>query len=119
MNLNPQETIEHLQALGRELSSANEELVRLSNECAEAENNYNIAVTKKVVSLEMEGAKATLIPHLIKGSEEVAPLLRQYSLLKGLVDAQKRKLSSLHDRISIGQSSLNWLKVEYNSGGNQ
>jgi hypothetical protein len=119
MNLNPQETIEQIAKLGAELARANAEYVRQNNELAEAEAEYRIAKKKKILQLRADGMSVTLIPDLVKGDEEVAKLMLRRDLAKGLVDAQKYNINSIRDRISIGQSVLNWLKVEYNSGGNQ
>jgi hypothetical protein len=117
MNLNPEETIEHLQALGRELAEANAEYVRQHTELAKSEAEYRTAKAKKILLLKAEKYPATLITDLAKGDETVASLMLKRDLAKGLVDAQRYNIRSIQDRIMIGQSVLKWLGIEYNSSG--
>jgi hypothetical protein len=113
MKLNPQSIIENLKNLGRELAQANKELYETSIKKAEAEHKYRTKLAKKILILRQESYPVTLINDLARGDEEIALLKLERDKQEALYDACKYNINSIHERISVGQSILNWLKAEY------
>lgn len=119
MNLNPDAVLSRLSKYTIKLGDLNREFVKLNIDLAEKEKDYRVAKAQKELELRSGGYPATLITDLAKGDEKVALLMLARDLAKALVEAKRIEIYSVRDCISVEQSSLNWLKVEYNSGGNQ
>jgi molybdenum cofactor biosynthesis enzyme len=119
MNLNPDSVLNRLSKYTVKLGELNREFVKLSVDLANKEAEYRKAKAKKIMLLKNDGMSVTLIADLVKGDDSVAMLMLARDLAKALVEAKRIEIYSVRDCISVEQSSLNWLKVEYNSGGNQ
>jgi chromosome segregation ATPase len=111
--MSPQEIIEQLKHLGSELHRANKELYETSIKKSEAEKKYRTKLAQKILILRTEKYPATLIQDIARGDEEISLLKLERDKYEALYDACKYNINSIHERISIGQSLLNWLRNEY------
>ncbi len=115
MELNPQEVIDELVTFRSKLAILNGEIIKLGNNKAEAEHNYRLAKAKKIIELRHDKTPVTLIGDLAKGDPDIAKLKLELDKFEVLYKNKMQNIASLRDVISVYQSILNWLKVEYNS----
>lgn len=113
MDLNPHSIIENLGSLGNQLSKANKKLHATSVKKAEAEKKYRVELAKKMLLLRQNGYPVTLVNDLARGDDEIALLKLERDKQEALYDACKYEINSIHERISVGQSILSWLRNEY------
>lgn len=111
--MNPNQVIEQLKVLGNELNTANRKLYQAAEEKAKAEREYRKALAVKELELKQEGNPATLIIDLARGDEKVSLLKLERDTQVAIYESCKYEINALHDRISIGQSILAWLKNEF------
>ena len=111
--MNPNQLIEQLKKLGVELHTANQKLYESAEEKAKAEREYRKALAVKELELKQEGYPATLIIDLARGDEKVSLLKLERDKQVAIYESCKYEINALHDRISIGQSILAWLKNEF------
>ena len=112
---NPEEIMRQLKNLGVELHNEIENLKDKANKKAVAEAEYRKAFNIKIIELKSEGMSITLINDIAKGDEAIANLKVERDKFEALFQASRYTINALHDRISIGQSVLSWLKKEYSS----
>lgn len=111
--MNPNKIIKQLLQLGNDLSDANNKLYDSAEEKAKAERDYRKALAVTELKLREEGYPATLIVDLARGDKNVSELKLKRDTQVALYEASKYEINALHDRISIGQSILAWLKNEF------
>lgn len=111
--LNPQIVMEQLKELGSELAKVNQDLYDNSVLKAKAEKEYRVVLAQEILILKTQGERATLILDIAKGKESIALLKLDRDKYEALYDACKYNISSIRDRISVGQSILSFLKFEY------
>ncbi len=76
-------------------------------ELAEAERSYKIANAKKILQLQSEGQRATLILELAKGDEEVATLRYKRDALRVLYKSALEFINVTKIQIKIIQEDMN------------
>ena len=113
MELNPQKIIDNLGKLGAELLKVNNDLYETSIKKAEAERAYRTELAKKILILRTEKYPVTIINDLARGDKKIAKLKFERDAQEALYDACKYNINSIHERISVGQSILGWMKNEY------
>ena len=111
--MNPNEVIEQLKILGNELNIANKKLYKTANNKAEAEMEYRRLLAVTQLKLKSDKFPVTLIMDLARGNIEVSLLKLERDKQVALYEGCKYEINALHDRISIGQSILAWLKNEF------
>jgi hypothetical protein len=111
--MTPQEIMDNLMKLGNELNTAKNNLYKAAKDKAEAEREYRKALAIKQLELRHAKYPATLITDLSRGDDKVAELKLQRDTQVALYETAKYEINALHDRISIGQSMLNWLGKEF------
>ncbi|KIL35845.1 hypothetical protein SD71_10630 [Cohnella kolymensis] len=88
------------------LSKSADALMRMADDVAQTDMDYNIALASKIDELEKSGGKATLIEKLAKGD----PIVAQYGFKRLLADtkydASKRALMALESEKSGIQTLL-------------
>lgn len=68
------ETWEEIQQIEKQINAALQTLRANGIALAEAEKTYRIAKAKRTLELKQNGLPTTLIPDLVKGSEDIAEL---------------------------------------------
>ena len=114
---NPQAIIDNLMKLSSELSKLNKQLADVADKKAESERDYRVALAKEISKLKIEGMQVTLIPDVAKGN--VAEYKHERDKWEVMYDVIRDQIRTTRDRISVGQSILNWYKAEFQSSGLQ
>jgi hypothetical protein len=95
-----------LYAVCQRLSKGADALLRLADQVAQTDMDYNIALASKIDELEKSGSKTTIIEKLAKGD----PIVAQYGFKRLLADtkydASKRALMALESEKSGIQTLL-------------
>jgi hypothetical protein len=107
-----QHYIDGIQKKNRELSSKNDELSTLAENMANAERDYNVALSRKLLTLKADGMSITLCDKIAKGDKIIADLYFQYRVAEAIYDAGKKKIQSLAINIDSYRSLLSWAKSE-------
>lgn len=111
--MNPQKYLKGLEEKNRELSAKNTELAELYLKHAEAEQIYNIAYAKMLLSLRMQGEPITLAKDLAKGDKVIAGLFFDMKVAEGVLNACRERIKDLRAQIDTYRSILTWLRTEY------
>ena len=110
--MTPQGVMDGLQAKNRELSSKNDELIRLSEDAAQKKRDYLVAMTSKITELRIGGESITLIRDLVKGDKYVAELQYKWDIAEGVLMACRERIKDLRESIGTYRSILTWLRTE-------
>lgn len=95
------------------LQHAIEELPELINNRAQAEREYEIALSHKILELKTEGLPITVIPKVAAGDKVVSDLKFQLNLATELIKIQYAKLKSYETAINSYQSMHALRRIEY------
>ena len=101
-----------LKSKNRELSSKNDELIRLTADSAEKKRAFLIANAAKITALKIEGASVTLIRDLVKGDKAVADLQYTWDVSEGVLLACRERIKDIRESIGTYRSILTWLREE-------
>lgn len=115
--ITPLQVIENMQTLGNDLSKLNKELARVADLKSESERDYRKALAIEIFRLRDSGIPVTVINDLARGA--TADLKFERDKYETLYEVTRDSIRTVRDRISIGQSILNWLKEEYKATGRE
>ena len=113
--MNPQGIIDNLFKLGTELSALNVNLGLAADKKAISEREYRKALAIEIVRLKSDGMSVTLIQDIAKGN--ISEVKFERDKWETMYDVIRSQIRGTSERISIGQSVLNWLKVEMKGTG--
>jgi len=117
--MTPDEIMRGLTAKNLELSTKNDELIRLVEEAAENKRVFLIANATKITALKIDGASVTLIRDLVKGDKVVADLQYKWDVSEGVLMACRERIKDLREQIGTYRSILTWLREELKLTPNQ
>jgi hypothetical protein len=109
---NPDDIIKVIRHRNQMLSEKNDELIRLSDNMADAKRKYAIAFAALMVAMREDKKPATLIADLARGDELVAQLRYEKDIAKGLHDAQKEQIKDIRILLDSYRSILAYQKEE-------
>jgi hypothetical protein len=95
------------------LQQAIEEIPELVHNKANAERDYEIALSHKILELKTLGNPITIIPKLAAGDKVVSELKFQMNLATELIKIQYAKLKSFDTAINSYQSMHALRRIEY------
>ena len=95
------------------LQNAIEEIPELINKKAEAERDYEIALSHKILELKTEGLPITIIPKLASGDKTISGLKFKFNVSIELLKVQYAKLKSIETAINSYQSMHALRRIEY------
>lgn len=110
--MNPSQLMEGLAEKNRELTTKNDELLRLYKDYAEAERQYNIGYAEKITRLRMDGEPITIAKDISKGDKVVSDLFYKMRIAEGVLNACRERIKDLRSSIDTYRSLLSWLKAE-------
>jgi hypothetical protein len=110
--MNPQQIIDKLDQLDRELSETNDRLKNAGNQKAFTQRDYKVSLAKKILELKAEGYPATVINELAKGDEEVSLLRCKRDIAESEYFVMLEVAQNKRARAEIGRSILTWLRCE-------
>ena len=113
MNNTPAEIEKGMIRTNIKLQNAIEEIPKMVNDKAEAERDYEIALSHKILELKTEGLPITLIPKLASGDKVVGELKFKFNLATELLKIQYAKLKSFEIAINSYQSMHALRRIEY------
>ena len=111
--MNPQEIFDKLNSCILALQQGNIVQKQLGLKKAEAEKNYRVKYNQKMLELKAEKCQATLITSLAKSDPEVAELAMERDIAESNYYTCISATENLRLEISILQSKLKWLRVEF------
>jgi hypothetical protein len=114
--LTPNEIIEELFTMKQTLWRLNGEIIKVGQTRADAERSYLKAKAIKTAEQRLDKIPATLIPDLVKGSDEVSDLYYAFQVADIMYDNKRENIRSVRDTISAYQSILAFMKIEYSQG---
>lgn len=117
--MTPQEVMNGLRVKNLELSTKNDELIRLSEDAANKKREYLIAMTAKITALRIDGEPITIIRDLVKGDKIVADLQYKWDIADGVLMACRERIKDLREQIGTYRSILTWLREELKMTPNQ
>ena len=98
--------VQELRDINKRLSNCYKEMWTKSKEYSKAEQEYKVALQKRIMELKADGMSVTLIPDLARGTEHVAELKFKRDLSEKLYDSAKEANRSLRAIASVYQSIL-------------
>jgi hypothetical protein len=113
--MTPAQIMEGMAAKNRLLTQKNEEYLQLVEKRAQAERDYNIALTHKTIELKTEGNSITLISTLVKGDRTVADLKYKMDVAYGVEKACLESIKDIRTQVDTYRSLLTWLRAELQS----
>ena len=113
MKNTPQEIEQGMIKTNIKLQNAIEEIPDLVNKKAEAERDYEIALSHKILELKTQGNPITIIPKIASGDKVVCELKFKYNLATELLKIQYVKLKSFEVAINSYQSMHALRRIEY------
>ena len=96
-----------------ELQKAIEEVPKISNEKAQAERDYEIALSGKILELKQQGNPITIIPKMAQGDAFVSELKFNASVKAELLKIQYAKIDAIKTAIGSYQSMHALRRIEY------
>ena len=113
MNQNPQQLMDGMAAKNREMSMKIDEFSTLAENMANAEREYNVLFSRKLLELKADGIAVTTSKELAKGDSRVADALFAFRVAEAVYKACDKKIRSLDTAIDTYRSMLSWMKQEY------
>jgi len=113
MKNTPQEIEKGMIHSNIKLQQAIEEIPELINLSAEAEKNYEMSLSRKILELKADKIPITIIPKVASGDEDVSNLKFKASVASEMVKIQYRKIKALETAISSYQSMHSLRRIEY------
>jgi hypothetical protein len=110
--LTPAEIIAGLESKNRALTAKNDEYPDLVEKRAQAERNYNLALSEQTLKAALAGEKVTLISTIVNGEPFVSKLKMEFEIAKGVEKANQTSIRILTSQIDTYRSLLSWLKAE-------
>jgi hypothetical protein len=110
--MTPSEIIKGLQQKNIELTTKNDELIRLTEDAASKKRDYLIANAQKITVLKLAGSSITLIRDLVKGDKAVADLQYKWDIAEGVLMACRERIKDLRESIGTYRSILTWMRAE-------
>ncbi len=110
--MTPQQIMDLMRKKNQELSSKNEDYIKLNEKMAKAEMEYNIAYAEKILHLKMDGEPVTTAKDLAKGDKVVAKLRYAFVGAEGAYNACRESIKDLRGALESARSILSWLKAE-------
>ena len=95
------------------LQAAIEEIPELVNNKANAERDYEIALSHKILELKTNGNPITIIPKLAAGDKVVSELKFHMNLAAELIKIQYAKIKSFETAINSYQSMHALRRIEF------
>ena len=89
-----------------------EELPKLAQNKSEAEYAYDVALAKCILQFRADGEPVSIINKLAAGDSLVANLKLKAEIAKGIYDAKKAAIKSVHVAIDTYRSLLSFAKEE-------
>lgn len=90
----------------KELSISIQSLRKTGTEFAEAERDYKITLSQEVLKLRNEGMKATIIPLVVYGVQEVANKRYMRDVKEAVYQANQEAINSIKLQIRIIENQL-------------
>lgn len=95
------------------LSAKNAELIRYSEQRAEAEKVYNTAMAQKILKMRSQGESISIIKDVAKGDNYVAQCKLNYEKALAIENACKESMKDIRSSIDMARSILTWQRMEY------
>ncbi len=112
MNFNPQQIMERLGGLNKELSDKNGELTSLAENMAEKERQFKVLYAEEILRMKNEGYAITLIRDLVNGKKGVAETKLNWQVSEAIYSITRDKIKSIVIHIDTLRSILTWLRIE-------
>lgn len=112
MNFNPQQIMERLGGLNKELSDKNDELTSLAEDMAGKEKQFKILYAEEILRMKNDGYAITLIRDLVTGKKGVAEAKFNWQVSEAIYSITRDKIKSIAIHIDTLRSILTWLRTE-------
>ena len=84
----------------------------LIQKSSQAEHDYRIALSSKILELRVEGYPVTIMPDLSRGDRAIAKLKLDRDIARGISDACKQSIKAIQTSISSIQSLVSTRREE-------
>ncbi len=111
--MTPQEMMDGMRRKNIALTQKNDEYAELSKSRAEAERQYNVALSQELLRQKLDGQSVTLIEKIAKGVTMVADLKYALDVAEGVLKACLGSIKALVTGIDTYRSLLAWERAEY------
>ena len=95
------------------LQNAIEEIPELINAAASVEKDFEMALSRKILSLKLDKIPITIIPKIASGDEVVSSLKFKATVAAEMVKIQYKKIKAYETAISSYQSMHSLRRIEY------
>ena len=109
----PQQIMERLFKLNKELSDKNGELQSLAENMASKEKQFKVLYAEEVLRLKNDGYAITLIRDIVNGKKGVAEAKLNWQVSEAIHSITRDKIKSIMVHIDTLRSILTWLRAEF------
>lgn len=119
--MNPDTVLQSMYNNARAMEAKANEYAELGIALADAEKNYRVALSTKMLKLKSDGIAISTCETLAKGDSLVAELRFERDKCEIILDACKKAMTVLDKKIEILRSDLSWQKadIHYTPGQTQ
>ncbi|MGN7311474.1 hypothetical protein ACTHQ4_10250 [Alkalicoccobacillus gibsonii] len=103
-----QSVISKMQRVQKRLDESSRAIYVLAQEKAEAEREYRVALSQRILILRTEKFPATLINDIAKGEKEIAMLRLKRDIAKEKYKSGLESMNNVRTEASLLQSILKW-----------
>ena len=117
MKFNPQQIMNRLVELNKELANKNSELQELAENMAEREKQFKILYAEEILKMKNEGYAITLIRDIVNGRKGVAEAKLNWQVSEAIYGITREKIKAIVIHIDTLRSILTWLRAEMKNAG--